>query len=88
MRQRTASALTTRGAVNVAPSDTFWDVVVLLSDDDVTAVPVVREEGSAPGVVSEVNLPRSQARRPEPSCGLTEILPRCARRLDGPGETA
>ncbi len=67
MRQRTVGGLMTCGVVNVAPSDTFKDVVEVFADNHITAVPVTDDGNRVLGVVSEADLLRPEARQPEPS---------------------
>ncbi|MFC4032383.1 CBS domain-containing protein [Streptomyces polygonati] len=79
MRQhRTVSDLMTRFVIRVHADAGFKDIVKLLSDNDVTAVPVVDDEGRPVGVVSEGDLLRTAAGQPD----LTGLLP--APRRDAP----
>lgn len=78
MRQRTVSDLMTHDVIDVGPSATFKDIVKLLAEHDITAVPVVDDSNHPLGVVSEADLMRCEARQPEPSGRLPHVLQRYA----------
>ncbi|MFI9650737.1 CBS domain-containing protein [Streptomyces sp. NPDC052040] len=58
MRQRSVGDLMTPTAVSVRGGTTFKEVARLLDEYDITAVPVVDDEGRPVGVVSEADLLR------------------------------
>lgn len=58
MQHRRVSDLMTPNVVRVQPGTTFKEIVRLLSEYDITAVPVVDEEDRPLGVVSEADLLR------------------------------
>ncbi|PZH20797.1 inosine-5'-monophosphate dehydrogenase [Streptomyces sp. NTH33] len=74
MHHRTVEDLMTHGVVRVRQDTPFKDVVRTLADHDVTAVPVVDDLGHPVGVVSEADLLRTVADRPDPA-GLLPRLP-------------
>ncbi len=78
MRQRTVSDLMTHGVIDVGPNATFKDIVKILAEHDITAVPVVDDSNHPLGVVSEADLMRREARQPEPSGRLPYVLKRYA----------
>lgn len=78
MRHRTVSDLMTHTVFRVHPDTSFKEVAKILSDHDVTAVPVVDDSDRPVGVVSEADLLRRESDRPDPA-GLLTIL-------DTPGE--
>ncbi|WP_344384078.1 CBS domain-containing protein [Streptomyces thermolineatus] len=63
MRHRLVGELMTPAAVSVQRGTTFKEIVRLLDEYDITAVPVVDGEGRPVGVVSEADLLRKQAGR-------------------------
>lgn len=67
MRHRTVGEMMTREVVQVAPQTGFREIVALLHEFDITAVPVVDEDGRPVGVVSEADLMRTQAAQEDPS---------------------
>ncbi|MER5408774.1 CBS domain-containing protein [Streptomyces sp. NPDC002769] len=67
MRHRTVEELMTRGVVRARPDTPFKELVRLLSENDVTAVPVVDDLGRPMGVVSEADLLRKSADQSDPS---------------------
>lgn len=67
MRHRTVEDLMTRDVVRVERDTPFKVVVRLLSDHDVSALPVVDGLGHPVGVVSEADVLRTVAGRPEPA---------------------
>ncbi|MEU1911345.1 CBS domain-containing protein [Streptomyces massasporeus] len=67
MQHRTIGDLMTRGVVRVRPDTPFKEVVGLLADHDVTALPVVDDLDQPLGVVSEADLLRTVVARPDPS---------------------
>ncbi|MFJ9582508.1 CBS domain-containing protein [Streptomyces acidicola] len=72
MHHRTVAELMTRDVVRARRDLTFKEIVKLLTDHDVTAVPVVDEQDRPLGVVSEVDLLRKSADQADAS-GLTPI---------------
>ncbi|POX57265.1 inosine-5'-monophosphate dehydrogenase [Streptomyces sp. Ru71] len=67
MRHRTVGDLMTHRVVRVERDTPFKAVVRLLSDADVTALPVVDGLGHPVGVVSEADVLRTIAARPDPA---------------------
>ncbi|KUL43649.1 hypothetical protein ADL12_07095 [Streptomyces regalis] len=59
-------ALMTTAVVNVRPDTGFKDIVQHLAEHDITAVPVVDDQGRPIGVVSEADLLRKQDSRADP----------------------
>ncbi|MFD0385120.1 CBS domain-containing protein [Streptomyces stramineus] len=57
----------TQDVVQVPPETGFREIVTLLAEFDITAVPVVDGEGRPVGVVSEADLVRIQAAQGFPS---------------------
>ncbi|RZB15308.1 CBS domain-containing protein [Streptomyces sp. F001] len=72
MHHRTVAELMTRDVVRARRELPFKDIVKLLAENDVTAVPVVDELDRPMGVVSEADLLRKSADQADPS-GLTPI---------------
>ncbi|MFD7019946.1 CBS domain-containing protein [Streptomyces sp. NPDC059928] len=72
MQHRTVADLMTRQVVRARRDTPFKDVVKLLADNDVTAVPVVDDLDRPMGVVSEADLLRKCADQADPS-GRTPI---------------
>lgn len=87
MRQRSVSDLMSRGVVDVRPDTAFKEIVKTLADHDVTAVPVVDDDGHPLGVVSEADLMRCEARQPDPSGRVPEVLRRYAPAREDSGAT-
>ncbi|MFF9132971.1 CBS domain-containing protein [Streptomyces sp. NPDC014776] len=75
MRHRTVGDLMTRGVVRAERETPFKAVVQLLADHDVTALPVVDGLGHPVGVVSEADVLRTVAARPDPA-GQPLVPPR------------
>lgn len=67
MQHRTIGDLMTRPVVHVRTDATFKAVAATLAHDDVTAIPVVDDIGRPVGVVSEADLVRGVAQRPDPA---------------------
>ncbi|MFI7413428.1 CBS domain-containing protein [Streptomyces sp. NPDC049627] len=67
MHHRTVAELMTRDVVRARRDTPFKDIVRLLSENDVTAVPVVDEQDHPLGVVSEADLLRKSADQADPS---------------------
>ncbi len=76
MRQRTVSDLMTHSVVDVAPDTSFKEIVKVLAEHDITAVPVVDDAGRPLGVVSEADLMRCEARQPDPAGRVPDVLQR------------
>ncbi|MFF8594583.1 CBS domain-containing protein [Streptomyces sp. NPDC015220] len=72
MHHRTVEELMSRDVVRARPETPFKELVRLLEENDVTAVPVVDELDRPMGVVSEADLLRKSADRTDPS-GRTPI---------------
>ncbi|MFE1441116.1 CBS domain-containing protein [Streptomyces sp. NPDC058739] len=72
MHHRLVEELMTRNVVRAPRDMPFKEIVRLLADNDVTAVPVVDELDRPLGVVSEADLLRKSADQPDPS-GLTPM---------------
>ncbi|MFE3520743.1 CBS domain-containing protein [Streptomyces sp. NPDC059161] len=72
MQHRTVADLMTRQVVRARHDTPFKDIVKLLADNDVTAVPVVDDLDRPMGVVSEADLLRKCADQADPS-GRTPI---------------
>ncbi|MGW4750468.1 CBS domain-containing protein, partial [Streptomyces sp. NPDC004290] len=66
MQHRTIVEVMTHPVVTAHPDSTFKEIAQLLSDNDVTAVPVVDGEGRPVGVVSEADLLAKAASLPDP----------------------
>ncbi|QKV90590.1 CBS domain-containing protein [Streptomyces sp. NA02950] len=67
MHHRTVGELMTRPVVRVPRDMPFKEIVALLAENDVTAVPVVDASGRPVGVVSEADLLRKSAGQTDPS---------------------
>ncbi|TVZ91710.1 CBS domain-containing protein [Streptomyces sp. BK340] len=67
MHHRTVEELMTRDVVRARPDTPFKELVRLLAENDVTAVPVVDDLGRPMGVVSEADLLRKSADQADPS---------------------
>ncbi|MFI0266638.1 CBS domain-containing protein [Streptomyces luteogriseus] len=67
MQHRTVGDLMTHGVVLARQDTPFKNLVSLLSENEVTALPVVDAIGHPVGVVSEADLLRTVAARPDPS---------------------
>ncbi|MGW0748142.1 CBS domain-containing protein [Streptomyces sp. NPDC002587] len=72
MHHRTVAELMTRDVVRARRDMPFKEIVKLLADNDVTAVPVVDELDRPMGVVSEADLLRKSSAQADPS-GRTPI---------------
>ena len=93
MRRRTVSDLMTHDVVDVGPRTTFKEIAKILAEHDITAVPVVDDGDRPVGVVSEADLLGYEARQPDPSGHVPDVLRRyagarvggdAARAADGP----
>jgi CBS domain-containing protein len=73
LKHRTVGDLMTHSVVRVREDTPFKDLVKLLADHDITAVPVVDDEERPIGVVSEADLVRREAAQPDPA-GLPGLL--------------
>ena len=78
MKHRTASDLMTHKVVSVHTDTPFKEIVKLLSEHDITAMPVVDDANRPLGVVSEADLLRRESAQPDPA-GLLAVL-------DDPGD--
>ncbi|HEY5834799.1 CBS domain-containing protein [Streptomyces sp.] len=65
MRHRTVSDLMTHAVQRVGPDTAFKDIVKLLTEHGITAVPVVDDNDRPLGVVSEADLLRKEAVQPD-----------------------
>ncbi|MCX3059266.1 CBS domain-containing protein [Streptomyces beihaiensis] len=72
MHHRTVAELMTRNVVRARRDLPFKEIVKLLAENDVTAVPVVDELDRPMGVVSEADLLRKSSAQTDPS-GLTPL---------------
>ncbi|MCX4993132.1 CBS domain-containing protein [Streptomyces sp. NBC_00568] len=72
MHHRTVEELMSRDVVRARPETPFKELVRLLEENDVTAVPVVDKLGRPAGVVSEADLLRKSADQSDPS-GRTPV---------------
>ncbi|MFD7445662.1 CBS domain-containing protein [Streptomyces sp. NPDC059909] len=66
MQHRTIFDVMTRSVVTANPGSSFKEIAQLFHDNDITAVPVVDDEGHLLGVVSEADLLRKAASLPHP----------------------
>jgi CBS domain-containing protein len=66
MQHRTVTEVMTHRVVTAHPDSSFKQIAQLLSDNDITAVPVIDDEGRPIGVVSEADLLRKAASLPDP----------------------
>ncbi|MGW9031059.1 CBS domain-containing protein [Streptomyces sp. NPDC055722] len=66
MQHRTIAEVMTHRVVTTGPDSSFKQIAQLLSDNDITAVPVIDAEGRPVGVVSEADLLRKAASLPDP----------------------
>ncbi|GAA2784424.1 CBS domain-containing protein [Kitasatospora paracochleata] len=86
MGHRTVGEMMTREVVKVTPETGFREIVALLREYDITAVPVVDADGRPLGVVSEADLLRTQAAQEDPATLLPppqapDVGPATAREL-------
>ncbi|MFG2269582.1 inosine-5'-monophosphate dehydrogenase [Streptomyces sp. WAC 01325] len=72
MHHRTVAELMTRDVVRARRDMPFKEIVRLLTENDVTAVPVVDDRGHPVGVVSEADLLRKSSDQADPS-GRTPV---------------
>ncbi|NED73765.1 CBS domain-containing protein [Streptomyces sp. SID9944] len=72
MHHRTVEDLMTHAVVRVRRDTSFKDLVRTLADNGVSAVPVVDDLGRPVGLVSEADLLRTVAGRPDPAGLLAE----------------
>lgn len=73
MRNRNVSDLMTHMVYRVGPDTSFKHIVEILSDHDITAVPVVDDCDRPMGIVSEADLLRRESGQPDPA-GLLNVL--------------
>ncbi|MFI9366568.1 CBS domain-containing protein [Kitasatospora sp. NPDC053057] len=66
MHHRTVEEVMTREVVSVRPTTTFKEIVELFTRNDITAVPVLDPRDNPVGLVSEADLIRKEAVRPDP----------------------
>ncbi|MEU3351849.1 CBS domain-containing protein [Streptomyces sp. NPDC037389] len=66
LQHRTVGDLMTRSVVRVQRGTLFTEIVHVLQEHDITAVPVVDAEDRPVGVVSEADLLAKASRRPDP----------------------
>lgn len=80
LKHRTVSDLMTHAVVSVRAQTPFKEVVKILADNDITAVPVVDDADRTLGVVSEADLLHRESTQPDPA-GLLAVL-------DAPGDVS
>ncbi|MDH2387898.1 CBS domain-containing protein [Streptomyces sp. HNM0663] len=73
MQHRTVSEVMTRMVVSARPGSSFKEIARLFHDNDITAVPVVDDEGRPLGVVSEADLLHKAASLPDPEGRLARL---------------
>lgn len=73
MQHRTVAELMSRNVVRARRDMPFKEIVELLRDNDVTAVPVVDELDRPMGVVSEADLLRKSSSQPDPSGAIPHL---------------
>lgn len=66
MRHRPVAEAMTREVVRVEPQTGFREIVARLTENGITAVPVVDAENRPVGIVSEADLMRTQATQDDP----------------------
>lgn len=93
MHHRTVSDLMSHSVVSVGRKASFKEIAGLLAEHDITAVPVVDDDGRPLGVVSEADLLSREARQPDLSGRLPDLLGRYVEHSDdqraaGPGSDA
>jgi CBS-domain-containing membrane protein len=66
MQHRTVTEVMTHSVVTAHPDSSFKQIARLLSDNDITAIPIVDDEEHPVGVVSEADLLRKAASLPDP----------------------
>ncbi|MDH6707421.1 CBS domain-containing protein [Kitasatospora sp. MAA19] len=81
MRHATVESVMTSPVVRVAPETGFREIVALLTEYDITGVPVVDADGRPLGVVSEADLLRTLAAQEDPGT----LLPAPESAPAGPG---
>lgn len=81
MRHATVESVMTSPVVRVAPETGFREIVALLTEYDITGVPVVDAEGRPLGIVSEADLLRTLAAQEDPGA----LLPAPEAAQAGPG---
>ncbi len=69
LHHTTVADLMTREVVRVRPGTPFMEIIHLLRENEVTAVPVVDGTGRPLGIVSQADLLRRDLRRPDPGGG-------------------
>ncbi|MEU4211769.1 CBS domain-containing protein [Streptomyces sp. NPDC026206] len=74
MQHRTVGDLMTHSVVRVQRGTLFTEIVHVLQEHDITAVPVVDREDRPVGVVSEADLLAKASKQPDPA-GLFELDP-------------
>ncbi|MFI0789898.1 CBS domain-containing protein [Streptomyces lydicus] len=88
MLHRNVGDLMTTAVVSVRRGTGFKDIAEHLAEHDITAVPVVDDQGRPIGVVSEADLLRKQESQPDPGGHLTAVHLRPAERATAHGLTA
>ena len=78
MHHRTVSDLMSHSVVSVGKRASFKEIAQLLAEYDITTVPVVDDDGRPLGVVSEGDLLSREARQPDLSGRLPDVLGRYA----------
>lgn len=85
-KHRTVSDLMTHSVVRVRADAPFKEIAKLLTDHDITALPVVDEDDRPLGVVSEADLLRRESTQPDPA-GLMAVLDTPGDRSTRPAAT-
>ncbi|AWI27476.1 CBS domain-containing protein [Streptomyces sp. ICN441] len=88
MQHRTVAELMTRQVVRARRDLPFKEIVKLLAENDVTAVPVVDEQDRPMGVVSEADLLRKSADQEDPSGRMPIPRPEAWERAKAEGVRA
>ncbi|GAA1006320.1 hypothetical protein GCM10009564_13260 [Streptomyces thermogriseus] len=88
MRHRTVGELMSRDVVRARPDTPLKEIVRLLEENDVTAVPVVDELDRPVGVVPEADLLRKGADRTDPSGRIPVPRPEAWERARAEGARA
>lgn len=83
MSHRTVQDVMTRQVVRVAPTTGFHEILALLTEFDITAVPVVDDADHPIGIVSEADLMYTQEAQEDPS----SPLPPPPAQAEGPDRT-
>ncbi len=85
MHHRTVQDVMTREVVRVTPATGFHEILALLTEYDITAVPAVDTDDRPVGIVSEADLLRTQSAQEDPSALLPPPPPRRPKARTGAG---